>query len=526
MTIQGGLPMTDRVGADRGAAFRWRWALPLVPIAASMFCLSALVYYHTAMGGTGEAWGFFQSAVVASYRWLGFVPTFMFWLLLFVWCSIWFVTGRWEGARTRLTWMVGFTLCIAILVNLGTPTDPLPPHAGVVGTFVAVRLTSVIGYAFAALLAVAAALASLLLATDFLFYRYFEALARGRVADDVGVEPEATDAFRELAFAGVYADEPRAAQSSSASGKASGSATAGAALAGIAAAEDAVDVGPEAGGVAADGDHDSDLVVRPRWRRRAHRSSNATEPSDEPRPDDDAAGDVVAAHASDALDRSDSVGDSVSDNVGDSVAAGHPTAHLPAAASAVDAQGDDAQGDDTQGDDAQGDSDTGKVIAGAHPTAEVAQDDDGEDFDDTLVPNAAEFDLDDADDADDAPIVTLHGPAAGTVGEDTVTGNAGERDEIEPVVPIPRRPAPRPQRRGQGHLFGASPAATDELDRAAREVLAAGRASITLLRRHLGCTATEAIETLDALRAAGVIDGEPGSPNGRVLTTLADWEAR
>src|SRR5690606_3260811 len=253
MTTQGGLPMTESL-TDRGP-FRWRWALPLVPIAASMFCLSALVYYHTAMGGTGAAWGFLQGVVVFCYRWLGFVPTFMFWLLLFIWCSIWFVVGRWENVRARLLWMVAFTLCTAILVNLGTPADA-PPHAGLVGTFIASRLTSVVGHALGALLAVAASLASLLLATDFLFYRYFEALARGRT-EETGVEPEATDAFRELAFAGVYAGEPLPVRTT---------ATERAGDVPDASSEGVVSVEAPVAGFATD--VEPDIIVRPRRRMR------------------------------------------------------------------------------------------------------------------------------------------------------------------------------------------------------------------------------------------------------------------
>lgn len=453
--------MTERLVSDRGAAFRWRWALPLAPIAASMFCLSALVYYHTAMGGTGAAWGFFQGAVVASYRWLGFVPNFMFWLLLFVWCSIWFVTGRWEGARTRLGWMAVFTLCIAILVNLGTPIDPLPPHAGVVGTFVAVRLTSVIGYAFGALLAVAAALASLLLATDFLFYRYFEALARGRVADDVGVEPEATDAFRELAFVGVYADDAQAARATD----------------GGAAADDfASEVDEPAPDDAAalldatdDVDADAGIVVRPRWSRRDRRTAAASGP----------------IPAMQDIEQAD------------------PAQHEAEAAEVVET--DEGAHD----------------LAGAGSTRDVMGEPTAEEFDLSEAAGSApsadeEIDSDSDDEGVDheRPVVLAAAPVDDAAESEDPIEDADE----EPVVEIPRV-----DHRRQRQLFTPAPGV---VDRAAREVLEAGRASVTVLRRRLRCSAGEALELLDKLRAAGVIDGEPGSPNGHVLTTLADWEAR
>lgn len=438
--------MAESVSPER-APFRWRWALPLIPIAASMFCLSALVYYHTAMGGRGEAWGFFQGFVVGMYRWLGFVPTFMFWLLLFVWCSIWFVTGSWDRVRTRLLWMVAFTLSLAILVNLGTPADAPPPHAGLIGTYIAVRLSSVIGYAFSALLAVGASLAALLLATDFLFYRYFESLARGHVTEDLGVEPEATDAFRELAFSGVYADEPRPA------------------------AVDLVPAEPEAAAAEADAFGqdlaravDSDIIVRPR-RRYA-------------RPIEELA----------------------ADRLGESIAPVVPIEAATAPESAPSLDGDPIDVEPR----------VGEIAAEDRPfeTGEVRPD---------------EFDL--APLPSPGPVMRPYTRTAEDVVADDGIDIGGDHETAsEPVVSIPRG-----RRSRRENLFEASSGQSEvasQLDAAAREVLAAGRASVTLLRRSLQCSPTEALSLLDQLRQLGVIDGDSGSPYGRVLTTLADWEAR
>jgi hypothetical protein len=441
--------MAESVSPER-APFRWRWALPLIPIAASMFCLSALVYYHTAMGGRGEAWGFFQGFVVGMYRWLGFVPTFMFWLLLFVWCSIWFVTGSWDRVRTRLLWMVAFTLSLAILVNLGTPADAPPPHAGLIGTYIAVRLSSVIGYAFSALLAVGASLAALLLATDFLFYRYFESLARGHVTEDLGVEPEATDAFRELAFSGVYADEPRPAPL------------------------DAVAVEPEVAEAEADAFGqdlaravDSDIIVRPR-RRYA-------------RPIEELA----------------------ADRLGESMAPVVPLDPISAAEpEPVVADLDGAQRD-SEVDFREVAADTNSI-----ETSEVRPD---------------EFDL--APLSSPGPVMRPYVRASEEVGVDDRIDIGGDDVAMtEPVVSIPR--GRRARRETLFEANSSEPEVASQLDAAAREVLAAGRASVTLLRRSLQCSPTEALSLLDQLRQLGVIDGESGSPYGRVLTTLADWEAR
>lgn len=497
--------MTEQFSPERGAAFRWRWALPLLPIAASMFCLSALVFYHTALGGTGASWGFFQGAVVAGYRWLGFVPSFMLCLLVFVWCSIWFVTGRWENARTRLAWMGVFTLCIAILVNLGTPTDPLPPHAGLAGTYVAVRLTSVIGYALAALLTVAASLASLLLATDFLFYRYFEALARGRVVDEVGVEPEATDAFRELAFTGLYAGEPRAAEAAPA------------------AAPSAAAMGDDAR-VAEDlaRAFDDDLVVRPRRRRSwspevaledagaggsAGRGDAESASAPEHEADAVAEADVLASRDADdeqaeadvaPFESADEDHDEAADTEADdseATAAREAEADHELRYGARRARARLRRGDDEA--DAADVEATGVEATDAEATAELPSVEDPRD--------------EALDDAGAAPFVEAAAPD-----DDPDRADAGEN-----VVEIPRVPPRR-----QGELFAPNAPESGDLDRAAREVLAAGRASVTLLRRHLRCTPDEAQALLDALRAAGVVDGDAGSPSGRVLTTLADWEAR
>lgn len=449
--------MTESVVSPR-APWRWRWALPLLPIAASMFCLSALVYYHAAMGGHGEAWGFFQGIVVGFYRWLGFVPTFMFWLLLFVWCSIWFVTGTWERVRTRLLWMVAFTLSLAILVNLGTPADAPPPHAGIIGTYIAVRLSSVIGYAFSALLAVGASLAALLLATDFLFYRYFESLARGQNSEDAGVEPEATDAFRELAFGGVYAEEPKAAP------------------AGAAAAPGYPLVDEDTLGQDLARAIDSDIVVRPRRRyARPIEELAATRLGDtsllpvEATPVDAAPQNEVAA-----VDTSEmNVDDASASEVANYTGGGAPwNAQEPAA----------------------------EAIAGDEPAPA--------DFDLPPLPNLG-------------PVVRPYVAERESDESDNVDIGV-EAEATEPVVPIPRTRRNRHRQMFEAEVTGAN----DNVDRAAREVLAAGRASVTLLRRSLQCSPAEALALLDELRRAGVVDGEAGSPHGRVLTTLADWEAR
>ncbi len=401
-------------GLGRGqGAWRWHWALPLCPIAASMFCLSALVYYHTVLQGTGEAWGFFQGAVVGMYRWMGFVPTFMFWLLMFAWCSVWFVTGRFERPWARIGWMTTFALSLALVVNLGTDGVAPPPHAGIVGTFLAVRLVSVFGVVFSALLALGAALATLFLATDFLFYRHFEALARGRGAPAVesGVEPEATDAFRELAFAGIYGEQARvSAEGAPAPRKRI--VLEDESVAGFAAAQ-AVDPAPPLAPVGTDD------------------------------------GAVIDTRDAGIVECDPVIAETEEFEVAWDEATG--TAIEP-----------DRDAEEEADEESDGDPAPNEPIVELTPAAPRA------------APNDAE--------AVEAPTYELPRPAPASVPED--------------------------------------------VDLAAREVLAAGRASVTLLRRRLGCSAGEAQDLLDALRDFGVVDGARGAPQGGVATTLAQWDAR
>lgn len=393
-------------------SWRWHWALPLCPIAASMFCLSALVYYHTVLQGTGEAWGFFQGIVVGLYRWVGFVPTFMFWLLVFAWCSVWFVTGRFERAWARLGWMTAFALSLAVLVNLGTDSLAPPPHAGVIGTFLAVRLVSVLGVVFSALLALGAAMASLFLATDFLFYRYFEAMARGRGASEQGVEPEATEAFRELAFAGIYGDEAR-----------------------------------------------SGVSAAPQPRKRIVLE------------DESVSGFAAALEAA---------------------------AEAQAAAPPPSGPGDGASG--------PGDGDGEEQASLAMEASELP----GTELPETELPETEEFETEWAESPEEEDHSTGE-PIVAIVPQAPVTPSPRGPDAEAPTYELPRPDAP---------------AVSTRIDHAAREVLAAGRASVILLRRRLGCSPSEAQDLLDALRDLGVVDGAHGSPQGGVATTLAQWEAR
>ncbi|MHC4851251.1 MAG: DNA translocase FtsK, partial [Planctomycetota bacterium] len=69
----------------------------------------------------------------------------------------------------------------------------------------------------------------------------------------------------------------------------------------------------------------------------------------------------------------------------------------------------------------------------------------------------------------------------------------------------------------QGKLFGPVAADTDLVTRAQEAVVAARRASASLLQRRLRVSFGEAVELLDVLREQGWVDGEPGEATGQVL---------
>ncbi len=187
--------------------------VPLLPIALSVFCLSGLAFYHVELSGTGVSSGVFQALVVGLYRILGFVPSFMLFLLVLSWSSIWFITGSLAEPVARLGRLLLLTLALAVLVNLQPEMGPAASHSGVIGHFLASRLESIFVYTLSTLLVAPLALVSLLLATDFFFYRYFETLGESQTPESVrtrelGVEHEATEALKTLRFSAPPSLEP------------------------------------------------------------------------------------------------------------------------------------------------------------------------------------------------------------------------------------------------------------------------------------------------------------------------------
>jgi hypothetical protein len=193
----------ERAAKPRNAAWLW----PLLPVAVSMFALSALVTYQLHANGDQLAQSVLQRAVVGIYRFFGFVPAFFFFLLVLSWSSIWFVTGRLEKPGTRVLRLLALTLALAIWVNLQPAGSEASPAAGALGNWIGGRMVTTLGRFLSVLVVAPLALAALLLATDFFFYRFFEGVhARldelgpdqlGAEAAE-GVEPDVSEHFKGL----------------------------------------------------------------------------------------------------------------------------------------------------------------------------------------------------------------------------------------------------------------------------------------------------------------------------------------
>lgn len=203
MTVNslGGMPADGRA---RTAA----WYAPLVPIAISIFAVSALVSYHLRSGTITGARTFAQSLIVGIYEFFGWVPSCMFFGLVLAWSSIWWATGTIEQPGKKLARIGYLTLALAVFGNL----DTAGPHTGALGAFLGGGLTAVFGSFLGHLLMAPLTFLCLLLATDYFWMSYFErrayeralpAVATGSAASPVstelGVEAAVTEEFKELA---------------------------------------------------------------------------------------------------------------------------------------------------------------------------------------------------------------------------------------------------------------------------------------------------------------------------------------
>jgi hypothetical protein len=164
--------------------FRAGWALPLIPVAISGFLLSAMTWLRIQGPAPDDLRSGIPGLIVGLYRAFGFEPLFMVCVLALTWSSIWFLTGQADRPLARLARIAALGLCLAILINLRVD-GTLPAGGGEVGALLATRLSAVFSPSLSILLVASAAVAALLLATDFFFYGYFERIGK-RAADRSG----------------------------------------------------------------------------------------------------------------------------------------------------------------------------------------------------------------------------------------------------------------------------------------------------------------------------------------------------
>jgi hypothetical protein len=480
---------------------RLSWALPLLPAAISGFCFSALLYYHLQVGAGVDARGWIQGSVVGMYRLLGFVPAMMLALVAFVWSTIWYVRGTIERPWRRVVRVLALAVTLAILLGL-QPTSGGPSGGGVLGGFLAQRLESAVGYVVGTVVVSMAVLFALLLATDMMFFRYFESLARAaapagaRRRQEDGVENEVVQDMKTLQLEGGFAADLALAEE------------------GMEEQmdarwhdnpEDESDVGEAVAAVA----------VAPRggsWRDRLAARQRLAGVEDET-----AAGEASVEDDSDldlavrVIERGDDAIDLDSDatHAESAVETEDDSAHAATRKPRKQEEEEEEEVDEDVEDEDDEDEDEDE-------DDEDTEDDDlddyeaDDDFDDDEELDDDDDDLDDDEDYDDED-------------EDDEDEDEDEDDDVdlaadvrEATVEIPGRAVAEAATR-QGRLFATTDAQPELIAEAVGVVRAAGRASVTFLQRRLRIGFDEAREVLEALRRQGVIDGEEGALQGHVL---------
>ncbi len=170
----------------------WPW----LPIGISTVSVSALLYYHfhqfeftpTAPLQLAYAW---------IYRSFGLAPSFLFFLLVAAWSSVWLLTGELQRPVSRLLRITSMSVLVGIFLNLGEGGVSPGVHKGELGAWLAFGLWQWFGYVPSLVVVFAMTFASMLLATDFFFSDAFERLRRTRAAE-AGVEDEVTERLRSI----------------------------------------------------------------------------------------------------------------------------------------------------------------------------------------------------------------------------------------------------------------------------------------------------------------------------------------
>jgi hypothetical protein len=185
---------------DRSSRSVAEWLWPFLLGCVSVFCISALVYYHVRWDVV-EPRSALQVVIAAVYRWFGLAPSVLFFLLVGTWSSIWLVAGSLDRLGVRLLRLVAMAVMLGVFLNLGDGGVVPAVHKGEVGAWLAGRLVAVIGYPVSLGIVWITTFAALLLATEFFFSDRFEQLRSADADPEVGVEAAVTDHLRGLGAA-------------------------------------------------------------------------------------------------------------------------------------------------------------------------------------------------------------------------------------------------------------------------------------------------------------------------------------
>ena len=189
-------PRSDRDAVQPGSRTAAGWLWPFLVGGLALFSISALFYYHFHRLELLPQ-SFLQQMFAGMYDTFGWAPSVVFFLLVFAWSLIWFVTGVLDRPGVRLVRLLVMAVMLGLFLNLGDGGVVWEPHKGAFGAWLGGRLVSAVGYVPSLVLVWITTFASLLLATDWFFSEWFERPS-AKSTGEAGVEDEVTDHLRGL----------------------------------------------------------------------------------------------------------------------------------------------------------------------------------------------------------------------------------------------------------------------------------------------------------------------------------------
>ena len=189
-------PRSDRDAVQPGSRTAAGWLWPFVVGGLALFSISALFYYHFHRLELLPQ-SFLQQMFAGMYDTFGWAPSVVFFLLVFAWSLIWFVTGVLDRPGVRLVRLLVMAVMLGLFLNLGDGGVAWEPHKGAFGAWLGGRLVAAVGYVPSLVLVWITTFASLLLATDWFFSEWFER-PTAKSTGEAGVEDAVTDHLRGL----------------------------------------------------------------------------------------------------------------------------------------------------------------------------------------------------------------------------------------------------------------------------------------------------------------------------------------